>query len=369
MMHAVSERYLSRIARAADHADRVGLAALLVTPSADLLYLSGYSPPPLERLTCLIVRPDSDPVLLVPELERPRAAVSPVGEQIEIVGWLDGEDPYQHIATMLPDGVRYGASDQMWATHLLALQEALPDSGFVPTAEVLSALRAIKDPDELELLSRAARGADETFRRLRDCRLEGLREEEIAVLLASLLRECGHDDVSFTIVASGPNGASPHHEPGGRTIRSGDPIVLDFGGRVGGYCSDISRTVCVGQAPEGFEEVYEVVREAQEAAFQAVRPGGTASEVDRAARDVIENAGYGELFIHRTGHGIGLEEHEAPWIAPGNEDELRPGMCFSIEPGIYLGDQFGVRIEDIVVVTKDGANRLNRASRELEVVA
>jgi D-alanyl-D-alanine dipeptidase len=365
----VSERYLARITRAAEEADRAGLDGLLVTPSADLVYLSGYSPPPLERLTCLLIRPGRDPILLVPELERPRAAVSPVGERIEVVGWLDGEEPYQHIASMLDDRGTFGASDQMWATHLLALQEALPRVRFVPTAAVLSALRAVKDTDELELLSRAARGADEAFRRLRDSRLEGLREEEIAVLLASLLRECGHDDVSFTIVASGPNGASPHHEPSDRTIRAGDPIVLDFGGRVGGYCSDLSRTVCVGEPPEGFDEVYELVREAQEAAVQAVTPGTTAGDVDRAARDVIESAGYGEVFFHRTGHGIGLEEHEAPWIAPGNDEELRPGMCFSIEPGIYLGERFGVRIEDIVVVTKDGANRLNRASRELAIVA
>jgi D-alanyl-D-alanine dipeptidase len=226
----------------------------------------------------------------------------------------------------------------------------------------------VKDDDELELLSRAARGADESFRHLTESRLEGLREEEVAVLLGSLLRENGHDSVAFTIVGSGPNSASPHHEPGGRSIRAGDPIVLDFGGRVGGYCSDISRTVCVVEPPKDFEEIYEVVREAQEAAFQAVRPGVAASEVDAAARSVIEGAGYGERFIHRTGHGIGLEEHEAPWIAPDNDQKLEPGMCFSIEPGIYLEGRFGVRIEDIVTVTEDGATRLNRASRELTTV-
>jgi D-alanyl-D-alanine dipeptidase len=365
----VSDRYVRRIKRAAEAAKRVGLDGLLVTPSADLFYLSGYSPPPLERLTCLIVRPGSDPVLLVPELERPRAAVSPIADDVEIAGWLDGEDPYQHVASMITEGGRYGASDQMWAVHLLSLQEALPGITFVPTTEVLSTLRAVKDPDEIELLSRAARGADEAFRRLRESRLEGLREEEIAVLLASLLRESGHDDVSFTIVASGPNGASPHHEPSDRTVRAGDPIVLDFGGRVGGYCSDISRTVCVGDPPDEFHEVYDIVREAQEAAFQAAKPGAAASDVDGAAREVIESAGYGEVFVHRTGHGIGLEEHEAPWIAPGNDEELRPGMCFSIEPGIYLGERFGVRIEDIITVTDDGANRLNRASRDLEIVS
>jgi Xaa-Pro aminopeptidase len=221
----------------------------------------------------------------------------------------------------------------------------------------------------LGLLSRAARGADAAFHSVIGRRMEGLREEEIAASLADLLREGGHEIVTFTIVASGPNGASPHHEPGGRPIREGDAVVLDFGGKVGGYCSDISRTVCVGRSPERFVEVYEVVREAQEAAFQAVRPGVPAEEVDRAARDVIERAGYGDRFIHRTGHGIGLELHENPYIVRGNAEPLRAGMCFSIEPGIYLDGEFGVRIEDIVTVTDDGASRLNRATRELETVA
>jgi D-alanyl-D-alanine dipeptidase len=256
----------------------------------------------------------------------------------------------------------------MWAVHLLGAQRLRSSVRFVAAAPILSTLRAVKDDDEIELLQRAARGADEAFRHLAESRLEGLREEEVAVLLGSLLRENGHDTVAFTIVGSGPNGASPHHEPGARPIRAGDPVVLDFGGRVGGYCSDISRTVCVGEPPKGFEEIYEVVREAQETAFQAVRPGIRATEIDAAARSVIESAGYGERFIHRTGHGIGLEEHEAPWIASDNEQALEPGMCFSIEPGIYLEGRFGVRIEDIVTVTDDGAQRLNRATRELVTV-
>jgi len=315
------------------------------------------------------VRPGADPVLLVPELEEPRALASGVGERVEITTWPDGADPYDALAPLLPADGTLGASDRMWSLHLLGTQRVRPEAKFVSGSAVLARLRSIKDDHEMELLSRAARGADETFRKLADTRLEGLREEEVAVLLASILREVGHEEVAFTIVGSGPNAASPHHEPGDRTIRWGDPIVLDFGGRVGGYCSDISRTVVVGEAPGGFQEVYDVVREAQEEAFRAVSPGVAARDVDRVARDVIRAAGFGERFIHRTGHGIGLEEHEHPYISPDNEEPLEVGMAFSIEPGIYLEGRFGVRIEDIVVVTETGANRLNRASRDLETVS
>jgi Xaa-Pro aminopeptidase len=357
------------MARAAEETERAGLSALLISPSADLLYLCGYDPPLLPRLTCLVLRPGAGPVLLVPALERPRAMDSPAGADLEIAAWPDGDDPYDHVAKLVDDGGAYGVADRMWAVHVLGLQRVLSGAEFVPASRIMAGLRAIKDENELGLLSRAARGADAAFHTVLGRRIEGLREEEVAATLADLLREGGHEIVTFTIVASGPNGASPHHEPGGRPIRDGDPVVLDFGGKVGGYCSDISRTVCVGRSRERFVEVYEIVREAQEAAFQTIRPGLPAEEVDRAARDVIERAGYGERFLHRTGHGIGLEEHENPYIVRGNAEPLQPGMCFSIEPGIYLEGEFGVRIEDIVTVTDDGASRLNRATRELETVA
>jgi Xaa-Pro aminopeptidase len=365
----VTDRFLERMARAAEQAARADLAGLLVTPSADLMYLAGYDPPPLPRLTCLVLRPGEDPVLLVPELERLRALEAPAGRNVAITAWRDGEDAYEALAHLTEHRGTYGAADRMWAVHLMGIQRALPECEFVPASRVLAELRSVKDADELELLSRAARGADEAFHRFLAGRIEGRREEEVAAMLGELLREGGHQEITFTIVASGPNGASPHHEAGSRTIRAGDPVVLDFGGRVGGYCSDISRTICVDQVPERFTEVYDVVKEAQEAAFRSVRPGVPAEEVDRTARDLIERAGFGERFIHRTGHGIGLEEHEAPYIVAGNSEPLRPGMCFSIEPGIYLEDVFGVRIEDIVMVTEDGAARLNRATRNLETVS
>ncbi|HXF72735.1 MAG TPA: Xaa-Pro peptidase family protein [Actinomycetota bacterium] len=362
-------RFLERIGRAAERARQEGLAAILVAPSPDYRYLTGYEPPPLERLTLLVVRAAAEPVLLVPALEAPLARASPVGGAVEVVTWLDGEDPYEAAARLLPREGTLAVGDRTWAAHLLGLQAAIPGARFVRASPVLAPLRAVKDPEELELLGRAARGADEAFHRLLGGRLEGRSEEEVAGELAELLLAAGHDQVAFTIVASGPNGASPHHEPGGRRIRAGDAVVLDFGGRVGGYCSDITRTVAVGAPPPGLPEVHEVVREAQEAAFRAVRPGVPAEEVDAAARRVIEAAGYGDRFIHRTGHGIGLEEHEEPYIVAGNTEPLRVGHCFSIEPGIYLPGEFGVRIEDIVTVTPEGAQRLNHAPRELVTTA
>jgi len=358
-----------RLQGAIDATEQGGLDALLVTPSADLAYLCGYDPPPFERLTCLVLRPGSDPVLLVPELERPRAVASPAGERIELAEWKDGEDPYEALARLLPRTERLAVTDTAWTVHLLGLQRAVPGATWRPGSDVVSSLRVRKDPQELELLSRAARGADEAFRRLVTQRMDGLREEEVAAALEAFLREFGHETVEFTIVASGPNGASPHHEPGPRSIRAGEGVVLDFGGTVGGYCSDISRTVVVERPPRGFSHVYDIVREAQEAAFQAVRPGVAAEEIDAAARDVIAMAGYGERFLHRTGHGIGLEVHEPPYLVAGNRQVLEPGMCFSIEPGIYMEGRFGVRIEDIVTVTETGAERINRASRDLETVA
>ena len=358
-----------RLARAHQAIGRARLSALLVTPSADLRYLTGYDAPPFERLTCLVLRPSGDPVLIVPELERPRAAASPIGKRLEIVGRRDGDDPYTPLRGLLGRPRVVAVSDSTWAMHLLGFQRAVPGASWRAGSAVVSELRIRKDSQELNLLSRAARGADEAFRRLTALRIDGLREEEVAEALTELLRENGHDTVDFTIVASGPNGASPHHEPGSRSIRAGEEVVLDFGGTVGGYFSDMTRTVVVERPPRGFSHVYEIVREAQEAAFQAVKPGVPAEEVDAAAREVIHMSGYGDRFVHRTGHGIGLEVHDHPYLVTGNRQPLEPGMCFSIEPGIYLGGRFGVRIEDIVTVTETGAQRLNNASRDLETVS
>ena len=360
--------HAGRLSKARERVNESGLDGLLLSPSPDLIYLAGYDAPLLERLTVLVVRQAGDPVLIVPDLERPRAASSPAGGLVEIRSWRDGEDPYELVRRLLDGGPTYGASDRMWAAHLMRLQESLPGGKFVPSSTVLSALRERKDDGEIELLRRAAESADEAFARVCGEGLEGRLERDVARSLEAQLVETGHDTAAFTIVGSGPNSASPHHEPEDRVIASGDTVVLDFGGRVGGYCSDITRTVVVKNSSSEVEEVHAIVREAQEAAFRAAAPGTPAQEVDRAARDVIEKAGYGDAFLHRTGHGIGLEEHEPPYIVAGNDQLLEPGMCFSIEPGIYLEGRFGVRIEDIVAITNHGPVRLNEAPRDLAIV-
>jgi Xaa-Pro aminopeptidase len=360
--------YRGRLATASSATGKRGLDALVVTPSSDLVYLTGYAPMPLERLTCLVLRPRRDPVVVVPRLERPLAEDGGIGRVAEIRHWDETEDPYDVVAGVVGEAGAVGCSERMWAVHLLRLQRAMGDTRFVSASDVLAPIRAVKDARELGLLKRAARYADEVYARILQTRLETCTERDVARQLGELLLEIGNEDVAFTIVGSGPNGASPHHEPAGREILAGDGVVMDFGGRTGGYCSDISRTVAVGRASPELRHVHEIVQEAQEEAYRAVAPGVPAEEVDRAARAVIERSGYGELFMHRTGHGIGLEEHEPPYIVEGNDQPLEPGMCFSIEPGIYVPGEFGVRIEDIVAVTDRGARRLNHASRDLQVV-
>ena len=363
----MTDRHADRVRRTAEEAGAAGLAAVLMAPSSDLAYLAGYDPLPLERLTVLAIRPGGETVLVVPELERHLALASPLGAAVEVVGWTDGEDPYVTVAGLLPEGP-VAVGDRMWASHLLALQVAALGAAFRSASPVISRLRNVKDADELAALARAGWAADETFRQICSARFEGRSEEEVARDLAELLMRNGHERADFAIVGSGPNAASPHHAPGGRTIRARDAVLMDFGGVFGGYFSDTTRTVVVGEALRGLPEVYDAVRAASDAALAAVGPGVAAQDVDRAARAVIAHAGFGERFIHRTGHGIGLELHEPPWIVEGNDLELRPGMTFSVEPGIYLDDRFGVRIEDIVVVTDEGVDRLNRSTRDLQVV-
>ena len=362
----------------ADHGRRVAAAlalleehdldALIVAPSPDLTYLMGYGPMPLERATLLALVPGAASRLLVPMLERPLALEAPGAGGLEIVGWRDGEDPYAVVAGWLPTGGRIAVGDRIWGSHLLAMQARMPSASWSSARAVVGTLRARKDAAELDALGRAAEAADAALHDLLTRQLAGRQERAIAAELAELLLARGHDRVDFTIVASGPNAASPHHEPSERVVGPGDALVLDFGGVLDGYCSDTTRTLAVGTAAPDMVEVHAVVLEAQSAACAAVRPGVEIREVDRTARSVIEAAGYGERFFHRTGHGIGLEVHEPPYADANDTTVLEPGMTFSLEPGIYLDGRLGVRIEDIVAVTEEGVRALNRSPRELRVV-
>jgi D-alanyl-D-alanine dipeptidase len=357
------------MARVVDDALEAGLDGVIVTPGPDLLWLTGYQPTAItERLTMLVLAPNVRPTLLVPRLERPDAEAAEGSTGVEMVDWVDGADPYAAAGRLLqPDG-QFGLSDSAWAMHLLGLQAALPDTRYRALGQSLPMMRAVKDANELGRLAMAGAAADATYGEILKLRFAGRRETEVAADLARLLREFGHEQVDFTVVGSGPNGANPHHEAGDRMIEQGDAVVLDFGGLMYGYGSDTTRTVCVGEPSAQVREVHEVVRRAQQAAFEAVRPGVPCQEIDRVARAVITEGGYGKEFLHRTGHGIGVTTHEPPYMVEGEEQPLRPGMCFSIEPGIYLAGRFGVRIEDIVTVTDSGGERFNNTDHALRIV-
>jgi D-alanyl-D-alanine dipeptidase len=355
--------FAARIARAAADAANAGLAGVLAAPGPDLLYLTGYTPNAVtERLTLLVVTPGREPVLVLPAFERGDAE----GAAVSFFEWSDGEDPYAAAAALLAAG-RYAISDVCWALHVVALQEA--GASLTSMTAALPLLRAIKDDDELAALAAAGAAADATFADVLELPFAGRREVDVAADLARLLVEHGHSSADFTIVGSGPNGANPHHGAGERVIEVGDAVVLDFGGTLDGYGSDTTRTVHVGEPSEEHLRVHEVVRAAQQAGFEAVRPGAACQDVDRAARAVIADAGYGDRFTHRTGHGIGVTGHEPPYIIEGEMQPLQPGMCFSIEPGVYVPGEFGVRIEDIVCVTGGGGRRLNDSPREPRIVA
>ena len=354
-----------------DHAGRVrrlqermgegGVDVTLLSVGADLPYFIGYEAMPSERLTVLVLPVSGDPIFFVPELEVPRVGAG----EFEMRSWGETEDPVRLAAgTASPAHVAVG--DHMWSVFLTRFQKEWTGADWSPASELTRSLRVIKDEAEIDLLRQAAHGVDRVMARIPgEVVFGGRTEAEVARELSGLTVEEGHEVAAFAIVASGPNGASPHHHAGDRVIGEGDLVVCDFGGRRGGYFSDSTRTVVVGDPGREHLEVHRAVAAANEAGRDAIQPGLPCQEVDRAARRVIEEAGYGEFFVHRTGHGIGLEVHEHPYMVEGNEETLEPGMAFSVEPGIYLPDRFGVRIEDIVVCTQDGVESLNQSSRAL----
>ena len=373
-----AERYAERLRRAAEVTAGPGFDALLIAVGADLRYLTEYEAKPLERLTMLVVIPGQRPAIVVPRLEH-GAATASLRADVTILTWDETGDPYALVTGLLPGptghaGPRIAVSDTLWASHLLRLQAALPAARFEAASTLMRDLRMIKDPEEIALLRLAAEAADRVVEQIAAGRLVGRTESDVARDVRERLVAEGHEVGLFAIVAAGPNSASPHHEASERVIQAGEPIVLDIGGILGGYCSDITRTLWVtGGDPangpdERFRHLFGVLHAAQAAATRAVRPGVACHEIDASARRPIDAEGYGEAFFHRTGHGIGLEGHEDPYLIAGNELPLRAGMAFSVEPGIYLPGAYGARIEDIVVCGTDGPITLNQAPRELFVV-
>ncbi len=373
--------YGQRLGAAGDALRDAGAAALLIGVGADLRWLTGYAAMPLERLTMLVLPADAPPTLLVPRLELPASLAAPAiaSSVVPVQSWDETEDPIARVVTATGvhatgEGREILVSDRLWATFLLSLQEALPRARFGLASRAMRGLRMVKQREEIELLRRAAHAADRTVDAVAGGRLVGRTEADVAREVGTRLVDEGHEHAAFWIVASGRNSASPHHEPKDRVIQAGEPIVLDVGGTIEGYGSDTTRTLWVtgsdgSRPPEPeFLQLYATLEAAQASGVESVRPGATCESIDAVCRDPITAAGYGEQFIHRTGHGIGLEGHEDPYLVAGNAEPLAVGHAFSVEPGIYLEGRYGARIEDIVVCGATGPDPLNVASHELRVV-
>jgi Xaa-Pro aminopeptidase len=365
--------FRSRLARSAALAADQDIDALLVTPGPDLFYLTGYNAVALERLTCLVVAADRDPFIVVPMLERSSTLASPIGElDIDIVSWTETENPYDLVNAMLGNldetiG-RVALDDRMWAAKVLALRSAMPHVEQVPGNSVMREMRIRKSNYEIAALQRAGAAIDSVHAQVSDLLRVGRTEAEIGKDLNTLI-QADHERADFIIVGSGPNSSSPHAETSQRVLHPGDIVVVDIGGTTGeGYCSDSTRTYAMGEPDPEFVAAYEVLQRAQATAVAAVRPGVTCEALDAVARDILTDAGLGDLFVHRTGHGIGLESHEDPYLVEGNSMRLAPGMAFSIEPGFYVDRKWGARIEDIVVCSDNGAIVCNNRPRELAIV-
>jgi len=361
----------ARLDRARAAAAAADTDALLIAPGSDLRYLLGQAGGSFERLTTLVVPAEGTPALVVPKLEAPGYADVPTDELgIELLTWVDGDDAYKLVADRLGKPGRVAVSDFTPALHVLALRSALGEAEQTLAGPVVRELRMRKDATEIAALRQAGAAIDRVHARVHEWLRPGRTEAEVGADIAAAIVEEGHLAAEFVIVGSGPNGASPHHDVSERVIERGDVVVVDIGGPIAeGYNSDSTRTYAVGEPRDAdVAETYAVLQRAQQASVESVRPGVTAESVDAAARDVIAAAGFGEFFIHRTGHGIGLDVHEEPYIIAGNTLPLEPGMAFSVEPGIYQPGRWGARIEDIVVVTETGVESLNTRPHELVVL-
>jgi Xaa-Pro aminopeptidase len=358
---------VTRVLRARERMDELGVDVLLLSVGADLPYLTGYEAMPLERLTMLVLPRHGDARLVVPRLEAPRVAPQP--DLFEITPWDETDDPVALVARLAGTPGVAAIGDHTWARFVLDLQLALPTVNFVRASTVLGPIRMVKDDDEIAALQAAATAVDAIAVEMRTQPFAGRTELDVHRELVDRMLARGHERSNFAIVAAGENAASPHHEPSAdRRIAEGELVLCDFGGTMRGYCSDITRMFAVGEPAPEVRDAYAVLEAAQEAGVLAANVGTPCAEVDAAARQVLADAGFGEYFVHRVGHGIGQEAHEDPYMVAGNDLALAPGHAFSVEPGIYLPGRFGMRLEDIVVATEAGPRRLNEAPRDLAVV-
>jgi len=365
--------YANRMDRVRAAMSSQDIEVLLLSVGAELPWLIGYQAMPLERLTMLVLPVDGEATLVIPRLEAAR--VTERGDVFTLAPWNETDDPIAMVGDLTGKASTVAIGDLTWSRFLLALQHQSPTIDFSPANQVIGELRAKKDPFEIEALREASAAVDRIAAELQagNIDLVGRTEAEVSAELGRRILAEGHDRVNFAIVAAGTNAASPHHEPGSRVIREGEILLCDFGGTMGtesgtGYCSDITRCVHLGEPPAQVREAYDVLFEAQAASVAAATVGTPLEDIDAAGRSVIEAAGYGEYFVHRTGHGIGVEAHEDPYVVSGNTDLLEAGHAFSVEPGIYIEGQFGMRLEDIVVATDAGPDPLNLVHHHLAVI-
>lgn len=349
---------------------RSNVDLLLVSVGSDLPYLTGYEAMPLERLTMLVVPRDGDATLVIPRLEAPRVHEHP--EVFTVLPWNETDDPVAIVVSLVARPRTAAIGDTMWARFLVELlgHWSSDTTNYVRGTVVMNDLRMRKDAAEIAALQAAGAAADRVATQLQagEIPLVGRTEAAVSADIAARLIAEGHDVVNFAIVAAGENAASPHHHAGERVILQGDLVLCDFGGTMAGYCSDITRCVSIGQPQADVAAAYAVLHEAQAAGVAAGVVGAGCQDVDRAARRVITAGGFGEYFIHRTGHGIGMEAHEDPYMVEGNSMPIAAGHAFSVEPGIYVPGAWGMRLEDIVVATDDGPLPMNRVNHDLVVV-
>jgi Xaa-Pro aminopeptidase len=358
-----------RLEQTRNELDRQDVDFLLVGPSTDLVYLVDFGVRQSERLTILVVARDGPVRLVMPSFELPR--IEGLRVSVEPAPWADGSDPVDTLATLLPDngsGTKVAIGPQLFSHFAFAIKRKIPNATYLDGSSLLEPVRMRKSSWEIDQLRAASHAADATFEELITDDLRGKTEADVLARIHSLLIEHGHELVGRGIVGVNGNGASPHHKAGDTLITEGSAVVVDFGGALNNYRSDITRTFCVGEPPPEFTEVYEVVDQANQRAFDFVKPGVRAEDVDNVARSYIEQAGYGDAFLHRLGHGIGLDGHEPPYLVRGSDTHLEEGFAFSVEPGVYLKGRFGVRIEDIAIVTATGAERLNESTHKLQIV-
>jgi Xaa-Pro aminopeptidase len=349
---------------------QAGVDLAAIAPSDNIRYLLGFSPQGDERACMLLVTPSAAAVLM-PSLNAEQAAAE--APELELIRWSDDAGPDDALRATLERvagtaAQRAAADPEMRADHLMLLQEALPGARTVTGTLVMAPLREAKGPEELDTLQRSADAADAAMQAAFAACAAGVTELAVGDAVSRAFQAAGSAP-EFAIVGGGPNGAYPHHHTGPRPLQAGDAVVIDIGGRLDGYVSDITRMAFIGEPTDRYREVHGIVEAAVAAGMAAAKPGATCSDVDLAARTVIEDAGYGEHFVHRTGHGLGLSVHEPPWIMRGYDVELRPGVVHSVEPGIYLPGEFGVRLEEIVHVTETGCERFSSLPRDVHVVA